>query len=238
VYLYSLTLRKLVLPPSSGEQRSKLGPLEEANLNPPGRRQLPKYCVFTLRRRKMSKNIQQFYGTPSENFRLTIVAVTKFHASRPRNNWQRGSKLTVQLCYAASSKLSSLPWAPLFMLQPCTMLLWPWSMQFSDGYKDIQSRRNRCSLTRLGEMKCTGPTNMLTEMGEGKRPPGIRRWIGCEGVNWIQLARDRNQRQASVWNIAAPLKEENFFTSWVTISHSRKTIFIVVRLHLTKYTKQ
>jgi hypothetical protein len=46
----------------------------------------------------------------------------------------RGSKSPVQRCYAASSELSSLTWAPLFVLQRCRILLWPWSMHFGDGY--------------------------------------------------------------------------------------------------------
>jgi hypothetical protein len=36
-------------------------------------------------------------------------------------------------CYAARSELSSLAWDPLFVLQRCTILLWPWSTQFGDG---------------------------------------------------------------------------------------------------------
>jgi hypothetical protein len=44
----------------------------------------------------------------------------------------RGPKSPVQLCYAASSELSLLAWAPLFVLQRCTIFMWPWSMQFGD----------------------------------------------------------------------------------------------------------
>jgi hypothetical protein len=60
---------------------------------------------------------------------FTIVAVTKLHTSRPLKDFTplpRGSKSPVQrceLCYAASSELSSLTWAPLFVLQYCTILL-------------------------------------------------------------------------------------------------------------------
>jgi hypothetical protein len=48
-----------------------------------------------------------------------------------------GSRSTVQrcyLCYTASSELSSLACAPLFVLRRCTIFLWPLSMQFVDYY--------------------------------------------------------------------------------------------------------
>jgi hypothetical protein len=48
----------------------------------------------------------------------------------------RGSISTVQRCqlrYAASSNLPSLVWATLFVMQPRSILLWFWSMQFGDG---------------------------------------------------------------------------------------------------------
>jgi hypothetical protein len=51
---------------------------------------------------------------------------------------QRGSKSTVQRCQlwcAASSELSSLTWATLFVLQRSTIFLWPWNMQFGNGYR-------------------------------------------------------------------------------------------------------
>jgi hypothetical protein len=38
------------------------------------------------------------------------------------------------LCYAASSELSSLACAPQLVLQRCTILMWPWSIKFGDGY--------------------------------------------------------------------------------------------------------
>lgn len=61
----------------------------------------------------------------------TTVVVTKLDVSR---SWKdlapssRGSKSTVQLCYATSSELSliSLKWRIL--------LLWPWSVKFGDGW--------------------------------------------------------------------------------------------------------
>jgi hypothetical protein len=37
-----------------------------------------------------------------------------------------------KLCYAASSKLSSLASVPLFVLQRSTFLLWPWSLKSGD----------------------------------------------------------------------------------------------------------
>jgi hypothetical protein len=42
--------------------------------------------------------------------------------------------LCCQHWYAARFELSALACAPLFMLQRCTILLWPWSMKFGDGF--------------------------------------------------------------------------------------------------------
>jgi hypothetical protein len=36
--------------------------------------------------------------------------------------------------FATLRVLSCLHWAPLFVFQRCTILLWPWSMKFGDGY--------------------------------------------------------------------------------------------------------
>jgi hypothetical protein len=67
-----------------------------------------------------------------------MVAVTKFHASRPRKDftpsYRAALKSPVQRCYAASCELSWLAWDSLFVLQRCTIFPWPWSMQFGDGY--------------------------------------------------------------------------------------------------------
>jgi hypothetical protein len=43
--------------------------------------------------------------------------------------------LSQQYSVASFSELSSLVWAPLFVLQRCTILLWPWSMQLCDHCK-------------------------------------------------------------------------------------------------------
>jgi hypothetical protein len=70
-----------------------------------------------------------------------IVAVTKLLQGHGRTSppLPRGSVSPVQrclLCYTASSKLFSFTWTPLFVSQHCMILLWPWTMQFGDGYYD------------------------------------------------------------------------------------------------------
>jgi hypothetical protein len=71
-------------------------------------------------------------------------------------------------------------------------------------------------------------TKFRSEKSEGRRPLGRsrRRWednirmdlteIGCEGVDWVHLAEDRDQWQAlvnTVMNLRVPGKAENFLTS-------------------------
>jgi hypothetical protein len=73
---------------------------------------------------------------------------------------------------------------------------------------------------------------------EGKRPLRRRRqkWeanirmdlreIGWRGVDWIQVAQNRDQWQALMdteLNLWFPLKSGNFLTSYMTISFSRRT---------------
>jgi len=65
-------------------------------------------------------------------------------------------------------------------------------------------------------------------MAQGKRPLGIprRRWkdnikmdlqeVGCGGMDWIQLAQDRDRCRAfvnAVMNLWVPRNAGNFFTS-------------------------
>jgi hypothetical protein len=52
---------------------------------------------------------------------------------------------TALLSHAASFERSSLAWAPLFVLQYCEILLWPWSKQFYNGsrqYNEFQMSAN------------------------------------------------------------------------------------------------
>jgi hypothetical protein len=70
----------------------------------------------------------------------TWVAVTKLHASRPRDDFTPPPSPHTPPQYSVASfatlrvALSSLAWAPLFVLQRCAIFLCPWSMQFGDGY--------------------------------------------------------------------------------------------------------
>jgi hypothetical protein len=83
----------------------------------------------------------------------------------------------------------------------------------------IKSRRTRWvgHVARMGEMR--NAYNIMVGKPEGKRPLGRHRhkWednirtdlreIGCEGVDWIHLTRDRDQRRdlvKTVMNIRVP----------------------------------
>jgi hypothetical protein len=69
----------------------------------------------------------------------------------------------------------------------------------------------------LGRPGCRWEDNIKLDLKE----------IGIDGVNWIQLARDRDQRRAflkTVMNLWVPYKAGNFLTSWVTISFWRRTL--------------
>ena len=74
---------------------------------------------------------------------------------------------------------------------------------------------------------------------EGKRPPGRPRcrWednikmdfqeVGCRGMDWIELAHDRDSCPAVVnvvMNFRVPQNAGNFLTSCKTFSFSRRTL--------------
>jgi hypothetical protein len=78
-------------------------------------------------------------------------------------------------------------------------------------------------------------TKLLCGKPEGKRPhgKGKNRWkdddkidlkeTGCEGVKWIHLAQDRNQRRAlvnTIKKLLMPKNAENFLASYDTTSFS------------------
>lgn len=56
-----------------------------------------------------------------------------------------GSQQYSVASFGACSELSSLTWTQLFMLQRCTILLWPLSIQICDGYYNICSKQNKSS---------------------------------------------------------------------------------------------
>ena len=75
---------------------------------------------------------------------------------------------------------------------------------------------------------------------KGKRPLGRprHRWkdnikmdlqeVGCGGMDWIELAQDRDRWWAvmnAVMNLWVPQNEGNFWTSCKPLSFSRRTLF-------------
>ena len=51
--------------------------------------------------------------------------------------------------------------------------------------------------------------------------------VGCEGVDWIELAQDRDMRRTlvnAVMNIRFPQNVGNFLTSRKSVSFSRSTL--------------
>jgi hypothetical protein len=84
-----------------------------------------------------------------------------------------------------------------------------------------------------------GVYRVLVGKSEGKRPLGRTRcrWennikmypqeIGCGGMDWIELAQDRDRWRAlvnAVMNLWAPQNAGNFLTSCKPVSFSRRTL--------------
>jgi len=52
--------------------------------------------------------------------------------------------------------------------------------------------------------------------------------VGCGGMDWIDLAQDRERWQAlanAVVKLQVPYNAGNFLTSWKPVSFSRRTLF-------------
>jgi hypothetical protein len=53
------------------------------------------------------------------------------------------------------------------------------------------------------------------------------RVLGCDRMDWIELAQNRDRRRTlvnSVMNLRVPKNEGNFLISWKPVSFSRKTL--------------
>jgi hypothetical protein len=89
----------------------------------------------------------------------------------------------------------------------------------------------------MGERR--GVYTVLVGKPECKRPLGKsrRRWeynikmdvqeVGCGGMDWIELAQDRDRWRALVYavmNLWVSYNPGNFLTSWKPVSFSRRTL--------------
>jgi hypothetical protein len=104
----------------------------------------------------------------------------------------------------------------------------------------IKSKRMRWAgnVVRMGEGR--GVYRILVGKPEGKRPLGRprRRWednikmdlqeVGFGGMNWIELAQDRDRWPAlvnAVMSLLVPQNAGNLLTSCNPVSFSRRTLF-------------
>jgi hypothetical protein len=105
--------------------------------------------------------------------------------------FERGSKSNLRslvqrytLCYAASPELFSLARVPLYVLQCCTLLLWPWSMQFGDAHSCATSHTTNPTCIDLGANSglCgEKPTNNQQSYGPTSFNPPLKKniWLNC-----------------------------------------------------------